>query len=104
MIIRLPPPGIIKTLARVFFIAPLFVLGNRASVFPGFTTQQLQSISLILFKVNNQGTALAMAFFGFSVLLNGYLIFHSTFAALAGRAVADFRSMLADVYLSAIRP
>jgi hypothetical protein len=39
----------------------------------------LQSISLILFKVNNQGAALAMAFFGFSVLLNGYLIFRSTF-------------------------
>ena len=71
--------GIIKTFARVFFIAPLFVLGNSAAVFPGFTTQQLQSISLILFKVNNQGTALAMAFFGFSVLLNGYLIFRSTF-------------------------
>jgi len=44
--------GIIKTFARVFFIAPLFVLGSSAAVFPGFTTQQLQSISLILFKVN----------------------------------------------------
>src|SRR6266436_4133067 len=71
--------GIIKTFARVFFIAPLFVLGDSAAVFPGFTTQQLQSISLILFKVNNQGAALAMAFFCFSVLLNGYLIFRSTF-------------------------
>ena len=71
--------GIIKIFARVFFIAPLFVLGNSAAVFPGFTTQQLQSISLILFKVNSQGTALAMAFFGFSVLLYGYLIFRSTF-------------------------
>ena len=42
--------GIIKTFARVFFIAPLFVLGNGAAVFPGFTTQQLQSISLILYS------------------------------------------------------
>src|SRR5437667_2128520 len=71
--------GIIKAFARVFYIAPLFVLGTSASVFPGFTTQQLQSVSLVLLKVNNQGTALAMAFFGFSVLLNGYLIFRSTF-------------------------
>jgi len=71
--------GIIKTFARVFFIAPLFVLGNSAALFPGFTTQQLQSISLILFKVNSQGTALAMAFFGFSGLLYCYLIFRSTF-------------------------
>jgi hypothetical protein len=29
--------------------------------------------------VNSQGTALAKAFFGFSVLLYGYLIFRSTF-------------------------
>src|SRR5574341_1373842 len=71
--------GIIKTFARVFYIAPLFVLGSSASVFAGFTTQQLQSISMVLFKVNNQGAALAMAFFGFSVLLNGYLILRSTF-------------------------
>lgn len=71
--------GIIKTFARVFYIAPLFVLGNSASALPGFTTQQLQSISLILLKVNNQGTSLAVAFFGFSILLNGYLIFRSTF-------------------------
>jgi hypothetical protein len=70
---------IIKTFARVFFIAPLFVLGNSAAVFPGFSAQQLQSISLILFKVNSQGTSLAMAFFGFSVLQYGYLIFRSTF-------------------------
>src|SRR6185369_7444759 len=71
--------GIIKTFARVFFIAPLFVLGTSGTVFAGFTPQQLQSLSLILFKVNNQGTSLAMAFFGFSVLLNGFLIFRSTF-------------------------
>jgi hypothetical protein len=71
--------GIMKTFARVFYIAPLFVLANSGSVFPGFTPQQLQSIALVLFKVNSQGTSLAVAFFGFSILLNGFLIFRSTF-------------------------
>src|SRR5947209_19988934 len=47
--------GIIKTFARVFFIAPLFVLGNSAAVFPVFTTPQLQSIPLLLFTVENHG-------------------------------------------------
>ena len=45
----------------------------------GFTFEQVQSIALILLRVNNTGAATAMAFFGFSVTLNGYLIFRSTF-------------------------
>ena len=45
----------------------------------GFTSEQVQSIALILLRVNNTGAATAMAFFGFSVTLNGYLIFRSTF-------------------------
>ena len=45
----------------------------------GFTSEQVQSIALILLRVNNTGAATAMAFFGFSVTLNGYLILRSTF-------------------------
>jgi hypothetical protein len=69
---------IIKTAGRVCFIAPLFVLGGPASL-KGFSPEQLQSIALILLKVNDYGAALALAFFGFSTPLNGYLIFRSTF-------------------------
>lgn len=69
---------IIKTFARVFFIVPLFVLGGTSSL-NAFTTPQLQSIAVLLLKVNDQGAALALAFFGFSTLLNGFLIFRSTF-------------------------
>ncbi len=69
---------IIKTFARVFFIVPLFVLGG-APALSGFTTSQLQSIALLLLKVNDQGAAMALAFFGFSTILQGYLIFRSTF-------------------------
>lgn len=76
----------VKTFARVFFIAPLFVLGagagsaaGGASALTGFTTEQAQSVALLLLKVNDRGAALALAFFGFATLLNGALIFRSTF-------------------------
>jgi hypothetical protein len=73
---------VIKTFARVFFIVPLFVLGGTnsgVSVLSGFSTQQLQGLALLLLKVNDQGAGMALAFFGFSTVLNGYLIFRSTF-------------------------
>jgi hypothetical protein len=73
---------VIKTFARAFFIVPLFVLGGTnsgVSVLSGFSTQQLQGLALLLLKVNDQGAGMALAFFGFSTVLNGYLIFRSTF-------------------------
>jgi hypothetical protein len=69
---------VVKTFARVFFIAPLFVLGGSQAL-SGFTPQQLQAIVLILLKVNDYGAATALAFFGFSTILNGFLVFRSTF-------------------------
>jgi hypothetical protein len=68
---------VIKTFARVFYIAPLFVLGTSA--LRGFNTEQLQSISLVLLRINDNGAAVALAFFGFSTILQGYLVFRSTF-------------------------
>jgi len=71
--------AIIKTFARVFFIAPLWVLDGGSTVLHGFSPEQVQSTALILLRSNDIGAATAMAFFGFSSLLNGYLIFKSTF-------------------------
>jgi hypothetical protein len=75
--------AVIKTFARVFFIAPLWVLlrggGGASAVLPGFTSEQVQSIALILLRINNSGAAAAMAFFGFSTILQGFLIYRSTF-------------------------
>jgi hypothetical protein len=77
--------GIVKTFARVFFIAPLWVLGASepgsaaGHVLPGFSPEQLRSIALMLFRVNDDGAATALAFFGFSCFLNGYLVFRSGF-------------------------
>ncbi|HEX8748527.1 MAG TPA: DUF4386 domain-containing protein [Pyrinomonadaceae bacterium] len=69
---------IIKTFARVFYIAPLFVLGRPAAL-AGFSGEQLQSVALILLKVNDEGAGTALGLFGFSTILGAYLIFRSTF-------------------------
>lgn len=71
---------VIKTGARVFYLAPLFVLGaGGPSALHAFSPEQLPAIALILLKVNDYGAATALAFFGFSTPLNGYLIFRSKF-------------------------
>lgn len=69
---------VVKTFARVFFIAPLFVLAGSPGL-SGLAPPQLQAIALILLMVNDYGAATALAFFGFSTTLNGYLIFRSGF-------------------------
>jgi hypothetical protein len=68
----------IKTFSRVFFIAPLLVLGG-ARYLSVFSTEQLQALALLFFKVNDRGAAMALLFFGFNALLTGYLIIRSTF-------------------------
>jgi len=69
---------IIKTFARAFYIAPLWVLAGTA-VLSAFSTEQLQSIALVLLRVNAQGANLALPFFGLEWVLRGYLITRSTF-------------------------
>lgn len=69
---------VVKTFARVFYIAPLFVLGHPAAL-EGFSAEQLQSVALIFLNVNDQGAGAALGFFGFSTLLGGCLVFRSTF-------------------------
>ncbi|MFN8179256.1 MAG: DUF4386 domain-containing protein [bacterium] len=69
---------VIKTLSRLFFIAPLFVLGG-AHYLSVFSLAQLQALALLFLRVNDLGAGIALAFFGFSALLKGYLIIRSTF-------------------------
>jgi hypothetical protein len=69
---------VIKTLSRVFFIVPLFVLGG-AHYLSVFSAEQLQALALLLLKVNDRGAAIALVFFGFYALLQGYLIVRSIF-------------------------
>jgi hypothetical protein len=70
---------IIKTLSRLFYIVPLFVLSSGAPALSAFSVDQLRALALLLLKINDHGAALALAFFGVGGLLSGYLIFRSTF-------------------------
>jgi hypothetical protein len=70
--------GIMKTFSRLFLILPLFILGGSPSM-TGFSTEQQQSLAMFSLEVNEQGPAIALAFFGISGLLNGYLVLRSTF-------------------------
>jgi len=69
---------IIKTFARAFYIAPLWVLAGTA-VLSAFSTEQLQSIALVLLRVSAQGANLALPFFGLEWVLRGYLITRSAY-------------------------
>jgi hypothetical protein len=69
---------VIKTFSRVFFIAPLFVLGG-AHYLSVFSAEQLQALALLFLKVNDKGAEIALVFFGIYALLTGYLVIKSTF-------------------------
>lgn len=70
--------AVVKTFTRLFFIAPLFVLGG-APYMNVFDTKQLQALALLFFKINDHGAAIALVFFGFYAILRGYLVLRSTF-------------------------
>jgi hypothetical protein len=44
-----------------------------------FSSEQLQSIALVLLRLNGQGANLALPFFGLEWVLRGYLITRSTY-------------------------
>lgn len=69
---------IIKTFSRLFYIAPLLVLGSQHYL-SVFSREQLQALALLFLKVNDHGAALALVFFGFYALVTGYLIVRSIF-------------------------
>ena len=68
----------IKTLSRLFYIAPLLVLGG-SHYLSVFNAEQIQALALLLLNVNDQTAGMALAFFGVSTFINGYLIFNSNF-------------------------
>jgi hypothetical protein len=70
--------SIIKTFSRVFFVAPLFILGG-AHYLSVFSVEQLQALALLFLKVNDRGAGIALVFFGLYAILTGYLIIKSTF-------------------------
>jgi hypothetical protein len=77
MVIGLTGCGI-KTVARLFYYAPLILLGGAAYL-SAFQPAQLEALSLALIKINNQGAAIGIIFFGFEALTRGWLVFKSEF-------------------------
>ena len=69
----------IKIFSRLFYLAPLLVLGGGVSYLSAFSKEQLDSITLLLLRINDNGAAIALAFFGFSTVLQGWLIYKSGF-------------------------
>ena len=68
----------IKTMARLFYYAPLILLGG-ASYLSAIQPAHLDALSLAFIKINNQGAAIGLIFFGFEALLEGWLMFKSEF-------------------------
>jgi hypothetical protein len=68
----------IKTLARLFYYTPLILLSGAAYL-SAIEPTQLATLSLVSLKINSQGAAIALIFFGFETLLRGWLIFRSEF-------------------------
>jgi hypothetical protein len=69
---------IIKTMSRLFLIAPFFLLGHGDALSP-FAGPEGVALSQAFLHINAQGAGLAMVFFGFYTLLSGWLIIRSTF-------------------------
>lgn len=69
--------NVIKTMARVFFGAPLFVLGG--TYVHGTSPEALHDLALVMLLVNNSAAGAAMVFFGAYALIEGVLILRSTF-------------------------
>src|SRR5258707_13910009 len=67
----------IKTVARAFYYAPLLVLGG-AGCLTVFDASQLQALSLLFVKINNQIANMAGGFLGISTFFQGYLIVKRT--------------------------
>ena len=70
--------SIMKTMARLFYIAPLFVLSGTPTL-DAFNPDQLHALALLLLRINDRGAAMALGFLGVSGILNAYLIYRSGF-------------------------
>jgi hypothetical protein len=69
----------IKIFSRLFYFVPFLMLSHGASYLSAFSKEQLDSIALLLLRINDNGAAIALGFFGFSTVLQGWLIYRSGF-------------------------
>lgn len=69
----------IKIFSRLFYFVPVLMLSAGASYLTAFNKEQVDSIALLLLRINDNGAAIALAFFGFSTVTQGWLIYKSGF-------------------------
>ena len=69
---------IIKTFSRLFYFAPLLLVGG-ASWLSEFTLDQQYGLVALLLRLNDQGPVIALVFFGLAGLVEGWLVIESTF-------------------------
>jgi uncharacterized protein DUF4386 len=69
----------IKIFSRLFYFVPVLMLSGGASFFTAFSKEQLDSVAMLLLRINDNGAAIALAFFGFSTVTQGWLIYRSGF-------------------------
>jgi hypothetical protein len=63
---------------KITLLVPLFLLGNGMYL-KAFSAQQLQALAYVAIKTHDYGFGVGLIFFGFTCLLNGYLIRRSGF-------------------------
>src|SRR5262249_52412749 len=68
----------IKTMARLFYYVPLILLGG-ASDLSRLQPAELATRSLVFIRINYQGAAIGVIFFGCEGLLRGWLLYKSEF-------------------------
>jgi hypothetical protein len=68
----------IKTFARLFYYAPLILLGG-APYLSALGPSQLDAWSQVFIRLNSQGAAIALIFFGVESILGGWLVYRSGF-------------------------
>ena len=61
---------------KLTLVVPLFLLGN-ADYLTAFEPAHLHVLAYLLIKTHNYGFGIGLIFFGFTCLVNGYLIFRS---------------------------
>ncbi|HEY6066143.1 MAG TPA: DUF4386 domain-containing protein, partial [Thermoanaerobaculia bacterium] len=69
---------VVKIFTRLFYIAPLLVLGGEGYL-RAFRPDQSQALAQLFLEVNDHGAGMALAFFGFATILKGWLIIRSIF-------------------------
>jgi hypothetical protein len=83
----------------VFQLAPLVVLGH-AQYLSVFNVAELQAQAYLFLKLYNLGYGISLVFFGFFMLVSGYLIFRSTFLPRALGVMFSIGGLAALTFLA----